>query len=151
VATKDRLGCTPLEEHVIDTGNHLPVKQKYYPIPYHHRDYVRKEIDDMMRMGIIERSNSAWNSPILLVPKANGELRMCLDSRKLNSLTKVDTYPMPRVQETLDSLKNAKYMSSLDLKSAFFQIMLAMELREKTCFSLPGLGSIIFVDSHSVW
>lgn len=143
-ATEDRLGCTSLEEHVIDTGEHPPVKQKYYPIPFHHREYVRKEIDDMLRMGIIEKSNSAWNSPILLVPKANGELRMCLDSRKLNSLTKVDTYPMPRVQEILDSLNNAKYMSSLDLKSAFFQIMLAKESREKTCFSLPGLGSFHF-------
>lgn len=143
-ASEDILGCTRLEEHVIDTGDHPPVRQKYYPIPFHHRDYVRKEIDTMLKLDIIEKSNSPWNSPILLVPKANGELRMCLDSRKLNSITKVDTYPMPRVQEILDSLNNAKYMTSLDLKSAFFQIMLAEESREKTCFSIGGIGAFHF-------
>lgn len=143
-ATKDTLGCTTLEEHVIDTGDHAPIKQKYYPIPFHHRDYVRQEIDNMIKLGIIEKSSSPWNSPILLVNKSNGELRMCLDSRKLNSITKVDTYPMPRVQEILDSLNNAKFMTSLDLKSAFFQIMLAEESREKTCFSVPGLGAFHF-------
>lgn len=140
-ATGDRLGFTTLEEHTIDTGDHPPIKQRYYPIPYHQRDYVKREIESMLKMGIIEKSNSAWNSPIVLVPKSNGEIRMCLDSRKLNSVTKVDTYPMPLIQEILDSLNNAKFLSSIDLKSAFFQLNLDKPSREKTCFSIPGLGS----------
>ncbi|CAB3254099.1 unnamed protein product [Arctia plantaginis] len=140
-ATDSKLGFTTLEEHVIDTGDSSPIKQKFYPIPFHHRDYVRREIENMERLGIVEKSNSPWNSPILLVPKANGELRLCLDSRKLNSVTKIDSYPMPRVEEILDSLNNAKFISSLDLKSAFFQIGLEQSSREKTCFSVSGLGS----------
>lgn len=143
-ASDESLGFTTLEEHTIDTGDHAPIKQRYYPIPYHQREYVKQEIEKMLKMGIIERSNSAWNSPIVIVPKSNGELRMCLDSRKLNSVTKVDTYPMPLVQEILDSLNNAKFMSSIDLKSAFFQLNLDMSSREKTCFSIPGLGSFQF-------
>lgn len=143
-ATSDSLGLTSLEEHVIDTGDHAPVRQKYYPIPVHYKSRVEDEINDMLKLGIIEKSNSPWNSPLLVVPKPNGDLRICLDSRKLNSVTKIDSYPMPRIQDILDSLNNAKFLSSIDLKSAFFQINLHPDSREKTSFSIPGIGAFQF-------
>lgn len=143
-ADSNNLGLTDLEEHVIDTGDHPPMKQKYYPIPVHYKQRVEAEINDMLRMGIIEKSNSPWNSPLLVVPKPNGDLRICLDSRKLNSVTKIDSYPMPRIQDILDSLNNAKFLSSIDLKSAFFQINLHPDSREKTSFSIPGVGAFQF-------
>lgn len=140
-----RLGRTNLEKHVIDTGDCQPIKQRYYPISPHLLPEVNKELDRMLELNVIEPSNSAWNSPVLLVPKKNGKYRLCLDSRKLNSVSKRDAYPMPYISSILDSLGGARFLTTLDLQDAYWQIPLDEASKEKTAFTIPKRGLFHFV------
>ena len=88
---------------------------------------------------------SPWSSPILLVKKPSSEYRLCFDGRKLNSVTRKDSYPLPRVDYIHSKLGNAKFLSSIDLRSAFWQIPLSAASRKKTAFSVPGRGLFEFV------
>lgn len=83
------------------------------------------ELDEMLKLGVVEPCENLWSSPILLTPKKDGKLRFCLDSRKLNSVTRKDAYKLPYISEILDNLKNAKYLSSIDLSKAFWQTAIA--------------------------
>lgn len=132
------LGKTNLLEHHIDVGNSSPIKQKYYPVSPAIQDQLNEKIDDMLKNGIIEESNSSWSSPVVLIRKPNGKSRLCLDSRKVNQVTKKDAYPLPHIDGLLGRLKNTKYITSLDLKDAFWQIPLAEQSRDKTAFTVPG-------------
>jgi hypothetical protein len=96
-------------------------------------------LDDMQRRGIIEESDSPWSSPVVLVRKKNGELRFCVDYRKLNNVTKKDCFLLPRIDDTLDTLAGAKWFSTLDLKSGNWQVDVHPDDREKTAF-LTGQG-----------
>ena len=88
----------------------------------------------MEKDGIIRKSESPWSSPVVLVKKKNGKLRFCVDYRKLNSITKKDTYPLPRIDEMLDNLGKAKWFTSLDLTSGYWQVQVKEEDKEKTAF-----------------
>ena len=88
----------------------------------------------MERDGIIEPSTSEWASPIVVVPKKDGSLRMCVDYRRLNSVSEADAYPMPRID---DRLGNAKYISTLDLTRSYWQVPGAPESRSHTAFTTP--------------
>lgn len=132
------LGRTQLLQHRIDVGETKPIKQRHYPLSPAVQHLVDQEIDRMLSLGVIEESNSGWSSPIVLVKRANGKPRLCLDSRKLNAVTKPDAYPLPKIDGHLGRLANTKYISSIDLKDAFWQIELDADSREKTAFSIPG-------------
>ena len=94
----------------------------------------------MLCDGLIEESNSEWSSPIVVVRKKDGSNRICVDYRKLNAVTKLDAYPMPRIDEMLDQIRNAKYKTALDLAKGYWQVPMADEDREKIAFSsLMGL------------
>lgn len=136
--TVDGLGSTTLYKHQIDTGDCIPIKQRHFPISPAVQKSVDEEIERMLSMGVIEVSQSSWSSPIVLVKKSNGKSRLCLDSRKLNDVTKKDAYPLPKIDGHLGRLANTKYISSIDLKDAFWQIPLDEESREKTAFTIPG-------------
>lgn len=138
------LGRTSILKHNIDTENHKPVYQKQYNFSPAIKKQIEKEIDDMLRNDVIEPSISPWCSPVLLVKKPNGDNRLCLDSRQLNKVTKRDTYPLPRVTTIIDNLRSARYLSTLDLKSAFWQIPLEENSKEKTTFAVPGRGLFQF-------
>ena len=88
----------------------------------------------MMKQGIIQPSSSPWSSPIVLVKKKNGKTRFCVDYRKLNKITKRDTYPLPRIDKILDSLGKAKYFTSLDLASGYWQVEMNENNKKKTAF-----------------
>jgi hypothetical protein len=77
---------------------------------------------DMQCRGVIEESESPWLFPVVLIRKKNGELRFCVDYRKLNEVTKKDRFPLPRIGDTLDTLAEAKWFSTLDLKSGYRQV-----------------------------
>jgi hypothetical protein len=89
----------------------------------------------MIAKGVIEPSNSPWSSPIVLVTKKDGSTRFCVDYRKLNEVTVKDAYPIPRVDDCLDALAGAKWFSTMDLCSRFWQVAMDPEDKLKTAFS----------------
>ncbi len=92
----------------------------------------------MLQLGIIEPSRSPWASPIVMVPKLDNTLRFCNDFRKLYEVSAFNGYPMPWVDELLDRLGKARYISTLDLTKGYWQVPLSQSSREKTAFSTPN-------------
>jgi Reverse transcriptase (RNA-dependent DNA polymerase)/RNase H-like domain found in reverse transcriptase len=99
------------------------------------RKAEKDEVDRMLKLGVIEPSNAEWASPVVLIPKPDGSTRFFVDYRKLNALTTRDVYPLPRMDECLDSLGEAEYFTTLDANTGFWQIEVAPEDRDKTTFS----------------
>jgi len=130
-------GSTTLAEHRIETGSAKPVRQPPYRLPQAYRETVQKDLQAMEENGIIEPSNSEWASPIVLVPKKDGTIRMCVDYRRLNSVSEADAYPMPRIDELIDRLGGAKYLTTLDLTRGYWQVPVAQDARAKTAFTTP--------------
>lgn len=137
------LGLTNLVKHHIKTKG-PPIKQRYYNLAPQKLKLLEKELDDMLNMGIVVPSRSAWTNPTLLVSKKDGSARFCLDSRRLNACTEADAYPLPFVHAILDKLRNAKFITSVDLSKAFWQIPLDDSSCEKTAFVVPGRGMFHF-------
>ena len=92
-------------------------------------------INNMREQGVIQPSKSPWASPVVLVPKKDGTQHFCIDYRRLNGITKKDVYPLPRVDDILDTLGDAKYLSSLDLASGYWQVTLDPNSCPKTAFT----------------
>lgn len=138
------LGRTSMITHSIDTGDAAPIRQRYYRMSPEKQRILVEQLDDMLKEDVVEPCESPWSSPVLLTPKKNGELRFCLDSRKLNTITKKDAYSLPYIAEILDNLRDAKYLSSLDLSKSFWQILIREEDREKTAFYIPSRGTFQF-------
>ncbi|CAF1632214.1 unnamed protein product, partial [Adineta steineri] len=128
----DKLGRTSLVQHHIDTSTTKPIKLRPYRVSPHRKDIISNEITTMLNAGIIEPCISPYAAPITLQPKKDGSLRFCIDYRELNSVTVRDVYPIPRIDDTLDQLQHAKYFSSMDLRSGFWQIELDPASRDKT-------------------
>ncbi|VDI48844.1 Hypothetical predicted protein [Mytilus galloprovincialis] len=137
--TDDDIGRTDLVTHRINTGNAVPFRQRSRRMPLGKQEMEKSEVNRMLDKGIIEPSSSPWASNIVLVMKKNGSPRCCVDYRILNDVTKKDSYPIPRVDECLDSLAGGKFFGSMDLNSGFWQIGMAPEDKEKTAF-LTSLG-----------
>lgn len=135
------LGAIKATEHRIELSQGAqPVRQAPYRSGLKQRDYAKSEIDKMLKAGVIEPSNSEWASPIVLAPKPGGGLRFCVDYRRLNTVTKRDSYPIPRMDDCTDSLGQAKVFTTLDANWGFWQLPLRNEDREKTAFcSFDGL------------
>lgn len=145
ISDDSKLGRTDAMIYHIDTGDALPVRQKQYPLSPFMLNALNKELDEMLDLDVVEESHSSWSSPVLLVKKADGEsYRFVFDGRSLNRLTKPDSYPLPNVDRILYNLRNAKYISSVDLRHAFWQIPLDKQSREKTAFAVPGRGLFQF-------
>ena len=134
IFTQDgKIGKTDVQ-HAILTGEHQPISQPPHRLPPAYHQTVGKELEDMLEKKIIRPSASPWTSPIVLVKKKDGSLRFCVDYRKLNALTKRDSYPLPRIDDTLDTLADARIFSALDLASGYWQIGIKEEDKSKTAF-----------------
>ncbi|UYV73793.1 K02A2.6-like [Cordylochernes scorpioides] len=129
------VGRTNVTQHRIDTGGATPVKQLPRRLPMTRRDEVDKLIEEMAEQDVIEPSSSPWASPVVLVKKKDGSTRFCVDYRRLNDLTKKDSYPLPRIDATLDTLSGSQWFSTLDLKSGYWQVSIHPEDREMTAFT----------------
>ncbi|KAL6419674.1 hypothetical protein ACFW04_011286 [Cataglyphis niger] len=137
-------GPTPLAEHRIRLKNPTPIKQRYRPRNPAMQAIIDTEVDEMERAGVIEPSRSAWSSPIVVVRKKDGKHRFCIDFRRVNDVTEKDAYPLPQVTATLDKLRGAQYLTTLDLKNGYWQVPLARESRPITAFTVPGKGLMQF-------
>ena len=128
----DQLGRTSLVQHVIDTGDAVPIKQRPYQTTPDNKQEIDRQVGEILKKGIIKESVSPWSSPVVLVRKKDGSMRFCADFRSISKITRKDSFPMPLVSETLDSLCGTRYFSTLDLKSGYWEIEHHPSAREKT-------------------
>lgn len=128
------LGRTHLTMHEIDTGEAKPIKLPPRRVPLHLQQEVADGLKQMLDSGIIRPSCSPWAAPVVLVRKKGGGLRFCVDYRKLNDVTSKDAYPLPRIDDALDSLSHACWFSTLDLASGYWQVEVDPKDRYKTAF-----------------
>ncbi|KAK3726383.1 hypothetical protein QZH41_005098 [Actinostola sp. cb2023] len=130
-------GCTPTVQHRIQTVDDVPVSQRHRRIPPNLFGEVKQHLQELLQKGVIKPSQSDYASPIVLVRKKSGALRMCVDYRQLNAKTRRDAYPLPRIDESLDALGGAKHFSTIDLASAYNQVEVEPADRHKTAFTTP--------------
>jgi len=134
------IGHCTIVEHDIDTGDAAPIKQAPRRLGFHQQQTADKCIREMTEQDVIEQSDSPWASPIVILLKKDGKPRFAIDFRRLNEVTRKDAYPLPRIDDTLDSLQGAQWFSSLDLRWGYWNIPLAPRARPKTAFCVPGHG-----------
>jgi hypothetical protein len=120
-----QIGRTDQAEHLIDTGDAKPVRSAPYRVSRYEREIIVDEVAKMLRSGTIRPSSSPWAAPVVLVRKKDGSHRFCIDYRRLNSVTRRDVYPLPLIDDVFDRLSGAKFFSSLDLASGYWQIPVA--------------------------
>ena len=129
----DDLGNTPLLEHEIETHG-PPLRQPYrQQNPAVCREEMT-QVQQMLSSNVIRPSNSPWASPVVMVRKKDGSLRFCVDFRQLNAATVKDAHPLPRIDDLLDALHGAKWFSTLDLKSGYWQVPISEQDKAKTEF-----------------
>ena len=130
-------GKTNLIDHDVVLKSEIPVAKKAYMLPYSLREKVKQEIDNMVEAGIAEKSSSPYASPIVIVPKKDGTIRLCVDYRQLNEITIFDPQPMPKLEDIINKLGKAKYLSKIDLTKGFWQIPLSHSAQIKSSFVTP--------------
>ena len=131
------MGCTTLVEHQIPLTDDTPIRQRYRRLPPSQYEQVKAHIQQLLEAGIVQPSSSPYSSPIVIVQKKGGDMRLCVDYRLLNGKTKKDAYPLPRIEESLDALTGAKWFSTLDLASGYNQVPVAEADKAKTAFCTP--------------
>ncbi|KAA3670363.1 uncharacterized protein DEA37_0003141 [Paragonimus westermani] len=132
------LGRTSILKDGINSGDTPPTKILPRRIAAHLQDEVRKMIDDMLQKNVIRPSKSPWAAPIVLVKKKGGELRLCVDYRMFNGVTKKDAFPLPRIDDLFDALDGATYFSTLDLASGYWKVKVKENDRAKMAFIVPS-------------
>ena len=138
-------GTTPLTQHRIRLREgQEPIRQRYRTFNPAMQSIVDKEIDAMLKEGHIEPTSSPWNSGVVLAKKKDGRYRFCIDFRKVNEVTERDAYPLPPVQHILDQLREARFLSTIDLKNGYWQVALQPMSRPMTAFAIPGRGQFQF-------
>ena len=130
----DQLGRSSVVKHTIDTGVNPPIRLRSYRTTPANKEEIEKQVNEMLANDVIAPSVSAWAAPVVLVKKSDGTMRFCVDYRRLNAVTKKDSHPLPRISEALDALGGARWFSTLDLRSGYWQIEMAADSKEKTAF-----------------
>ena len=130
-------GTTATTSITIDTGEATPSSSPPYRIPQARLASAKQEVKEMLVAGVIVPSKSPWAAPMLLVPKKDGSVRPVIDFRKLNKVTVPDPFPMPRIEELIDQLATAKFITTLDLTKGYWQVPVHPASQEKTAFVTP--------------
>ena len=131
----DDLGRKSIVKHEIRTSESKPIRQNPRRLPSSQRAVAEADIQNMLKRGVIEPTSSPWASPIVLIRKKDGTTRFCVDYRKLNSATVKDSYPLPRIDDSIDALSGSCWFSTLDLASGYWQVGVEERDRPKTAFS----------------
>ena len=132
------IGRTSIIKHEINTGDSPPIRVPPRRIPSALLPEVNALIDNMLKKGVIQPSTSPWSAPVVLVKKKNGDLRLCVDYRQLNQVTRRDAFPLPRIDDLFDALAGSKFFSTLDLASGYWQVEVEDRDRPKTAFTVPS-------------
>ena len=140
----NELGCTSTIEHKIHIENDEPFKEWFQHIPPPLLEEVCASLWDMLPAGAIHPSQSPWCNAVVLVQKKYGTLCFCVDFRCLNASTRKDSYPLPWIQEALESMVGSAHFSSMDFKSGFWQIKMALGSQQHTAFTVGNLGFYAF-------
>ena len=141
----NELGCTSAIEHEIRIKNSEPFKEWFQCIPPPLLEEVHASLWDMLEAGAIHLSQSLWCNAVVLVWKKAGTLCFCVDFRHLNMWMKKDSYPLPRIQEALESMVGSAHFSSMDFKSGFWQIKMTPESQQYMAFMVGNLGFYEFI------
>lgn len=128
------LETTTVLTHAIQTENAEPIKQRAYRMSPKENEFIKAEIDKLLTKGFIKPSNSPWSSPVVLVKKKSGQFRFCVNYKKLNSVTIKDNYPLPNIEELLNTVAGYKYYTTLDLFSGYWQCGIKPGDEDKTTF-----------------
>ena len=137
----DQQGLTTLIEHeIIVKPGTKPVRQASRRMSPKMEEFAQREVKKMLEEGIIEESKSDWCSRPVIAKKANESFKFCVDYRDLNKHTQPDMYPIKNMNSVLDKLRKARYITKIDLKSAFMQVMVAESSRKYTAFAVSGAG-----------
>ena len=130
-------GTTNLIEHDIKLSSDEPIQSKPYPVPYAMLDDMKKEIDEMLRLKVIEVSDSPYSSPIVIIKKKDGTMRYCQDMRKVNRITRFDCEAMPDIDAIFSKVSKDKYFTKLDFCKGYWQIPMSEDAKQLTAFSTP--------------
>lgn len=133
--SKMDLGCAVDVEHCIFTGNSPPIAVNYRRAPIALEEKVDELVEKMLEQNIIRPSQSAWNAPIVVIKKKTGDIRMCIDYRRLNAVTLRPVFPIPDSVQLFDTLEGSKYFSSIDLSQGYYQVPMKKADIEKTAFT----------------
>jgi hypothetical protein len=131
------LGCTNTTEMKIELSSDRPVVYRPYRLSHHEREKVRMMIDEMLQAGIIRESVSNYASPIILVRKKDGGVRLCVDYRLLNSITIKERYPIPVIEDEISRLAGQAWFITLDLMSGYYQVPISEDSKHLTAFVTP--------------
>jgi hypothetical protein len=123
--------------HDVDIGEAVPIKQHPYRVNPQTLLKIRTEVEYMMANNIIEASQSSWASPCILTAKPDGSVRFCTDFRKVNAVTKTDSYPIPRIDDCIDRIGNAKHITTCDLLKGYWGVPLTERAKEISAFVTP--------------
>ncbi|KAL4008013.1 hypothetical protein ACER0C_001865 [Sarotherodon galilaeus] len=130
-------GRTDQVRHHIKLSDDTPFKLRARPIHPRDIEAVRKHIQELLDAGVIRESESPFASPIVVVRKKNGQVRLCIDYRRLNLQTIKDAYGLPKLEDTFSALNGSQWFSVLDLKSGYYQIEVEEADKPKTAFVCP--------------
>ena len=139
----DPLGRINIWKHQIPTGDHLPIRQNPYRFTESQKAEVERQVNEMLELGVVVPAFSGWASPVTLAPKRDGTWRFCIVYRKLNDITRKDSFPVPRLDEALSVMRNCDRFSVQDAQSCFWQIPMSREDQPKTTF-VCHLGTFMF-------
>ena len=130
---KTNLGKCDVAKHYIPAEGE-PLRCAPYRYSLEKREEIAKQVTEMIELDVVRPSKSPWSSPVVLVRKKDGSFRFCVDYRKLNSITKSDVYPLPNIDDALSSFNGARFFSTLDCNSGYWQIEIDEKDREKSAF-----------------